>query len=109
MPDWRSYFIALAMVVVLMLLLRWAFGGPGRSLVVRRPRSGRADDYGLMVAIASPGTFIEGEVTRQRLSARGIRATLVRTDEGPRLMVFREDEARARRLLAEPEGREPTG
>ena len=100
MLDWRSYFIALVVVAVLVALLRWAYGGRSRSLVERRAREGSAADYGLLVSIASPGTFIEGEVSRQRLAAAGIRASLVTTTEGPRLMVFPDDETRARRLLA---------
>jgi hypothetical protein len=99
-PDWRSYLIALVMVGILVLLLRWAFGGRSRSLVERRARRGTEDEYGLLVAIASPGTYIEGEVARQRLEAAGIRASLVTTSDGPRLMVFRDDEAAARRVLA---------
>lgn len=99
MPDWRSYALALLVVGVLALLLRWAFGGRSRSLVERRARSGHEDEYGLLVAIASPGTFIEGEVARQRLEAAGIRAQLVTTADGPRLMVFSTDEAQARRVL----------
>jgi hypothetical protein len=98
--DWRSYAIALAVVGVLMLLLRWAFGGRSRSLVERRARAGHEDEYGLMVAVSAPGTFIEGEVARQRLQDAGIRASLVTTADGPRLMVLEPDETRARRLLA---------
>jgi hypothetical protein len=99
-PDWSALITSVAVVGVLALLLRWAYGGRGRSLVERRPRQGRPDDYGLMVAVASPGTFIEGEVSRQRLEAAGIRARLVTTTDGPRLMVLEEDAGRARRLLA---------
>jgi len=99
-PDWQSYAIALAVLVVLMLLLRWAYGGRSRSLVERLPHAGPADDYGLMVSIASPGTYVDGEVSRRRLLDAGIRASLVATTDGPRLMVFREDEQQARRLLA---------
>jgi hypothetical protein len=98
--DWRSYVIAVVMVGVLALLLRWAYGGRSRSLVERRAKAGHEDEYGLLVAISSPGTFIEGEVVRQRLLSAGIKAQLVTTSEGPRLMVFRSDEAAARRLLA---------
>jgi hypothetical protein len=98
--DWRSYFIALLVVGVLALLLRWAFGGRGRSLVERRARQGHEDEYGLMVAVASPGSFIDGEVARQRLHDAGIRASLVRTSEGPRLMVLEPDELTARQVLA---------
>ena len=39
-------------------------------------------------------------MSRQRLEDAGIRAQLVTTTEGPRLMVLREDETTARRLLA---------
>ena len=100
MLDWRSYFIAVLTVGVLALLLRWAFGGRGRSLVERRSQQGHEDEYGLMVAVASPGTFIEGEVARQRLHDAGIRASLVTTSDGPRLMVLEPDETRARQVLA---------
>jgi hypothetical protein len=99
-PDWIALMTSVAAVGVLALLLRWAYGGRKRSLVERRPSAGGVDDYGLMVSIASPGTFIEGEVSRQRLASAGIRAQLVTTNEGPRLMVLREQESAARRLLA---------
>jgi hypothetical protein len=99
-PHWSALITSVAVVGVLALLLRWAYGGKQRSVVERRPRVGRADDYGLMVSVASPGTFIEGEVSRRRLETAGIKAQLVTTTEGPRLMVLDEDEARARRVLA---------
>ena len=99
-PDWSALITSVAVVGVLALLLRWAYGGRHRSVVARRARAGRADDYGLMVAVASPGSVIEGELSRQRLETAGIRARLVTTTEGPRLMVLQEDEPSARRLLA---------
>jgi hypothetical protein len=99
-PDWRSYLISLLVLGVLALLLRWAFGGRSRSLVERRARQGHDDEYGLMVAVASPGTFVEGEVARQRLLDAGIRASLVTTSDGPRLMVLEPDQERARQVLA---------
>ena len=99
-PDWIALMTSVAVVGVLALLLRWAYGGRKRSLVERRPSAGGVDDYGLMVSVASPSTFIEGEVSRQRLAGAGIRAQLVTTTEGPRLMVLREQESAARRLLA---------
>lgn len=46
-----------------------------------------------------PGTYIEGEVLRRRLEAAGIRANLAETLDGPRVMVFPDDETRARALL----------
>jgi hypothetical protein len=99
-PDWSALITSVVVVGVLAVLLRWAYGGKRRSLVAPRPRQGPPDDYGLMVSVASPGTFIEGELSRQRLVAAGIKAQLVTTTEGPRLMVLPEDEQPARQLLA---------
>ena len=99
-PDWITLMTSVVVVGVLALILRWAYGGRRRSLVERRPTAGGVDDYGLMVSVASPGTFIEGELSRQRLESAGIRAQLVTTTEGPRLMVLREHETSARKLLA---------
>ena len=93
--------VAFAAVAVLALLLRWAFSS-GKSLVERRPSSGRAVDYGLLEVVASPPTAAEAEVLRGRLRDGGIRATLVPTTDGPRLMVFPEDAPRARQLLRVP-------
>jgi hypothetical protein len=101
-PASSALITSLLVVGVLALLLRWAYGGTRRSLVERRPRPGAADDYGLMVAVASPGSYIECERSRQRLAAAGIKAQLVTTTEGPRLMVLSEDETNARRVLATP-------
>lgn len=83
-----------------MLLLRWAYGGRGSSLVEKAPRRGRSSEYGLLVAIASPGSYVEGELLRRRLEDAGVRATLVTTDDGPRLMVFAQAEKRARAILS---------
>jgi hypothetical protein len=91
---------AFAVVGVLMLLLRWAFSGNRTSLVERRPKTGRSGDYGLLVPVASPTTFVEGEMIRRTLEDAGLRATLVPTDEGPRVMVFPDCESVARAILS---------
>ncbi|HSE56367.1 MAG TPA: hypothetical protein VLB03_11585 [Nocardioidaceae bacterium] len=91
--------VSLVVLALLVVLLRWTYSRGG-SLVARPGRPGPARDYGLLVAIASPSTYIEGELARRRLEDAGLRATLAHTTEGPRLMVFAEDEARARALLA---------
>jgi hypothetical protein len=101
--DWQRMLLAVVTLAVLVLLLRWAYGnerGRRTSLVERRPKTGHSNEYGLLVAIAAPGNYIEGELARQRLEAAGIRSNLVTTVDGPRVMVFADDEVRARRLLA---------
>ena len=45
------------------------------QLVARQPAPGPENEYGLLVSIAAPGTYAEGEMLRRRLEERGIRAT----------------------------------
>ena len=92
--------VALVGLGVLILVLRWAFSGKRTSAVAARARKGQPDDYGLLVPVGSPGTYIEGEIWRQRLESAGIRANLAQTLAGPRVMVWPADEARAREVLA---------
>ena len=86
-------------LTLMVLLLRWAFS-PGHSLVQRRPVTGNPDSYGLLTTVAEPGTMIEGEQQRRLLEDAGVRATLVQTTAGPRLMVFPEHASVARALLS---------
>jgi hypothetical protein len=90
--------IAFGVVGILVLLLRWAFRS-GVSVVAKKPRAGADDQYGLLVPVASPGTYVEGEMIRRTLEDARIRATLTQTLAGPRVMVFPDDEARAREVL----------
>ncbi|HEY6793193.1 MAG TPA: hypothetical protein VI248_00755 [Kineosporiaceae bacterium] len=90
--------MAFLAVGVLALLLRWAFS-PGRSLVARRPRVGASTEYGLLVPVARPATVIQAEVVRRHLVARGVRATLAPTTDGPTVLVFPRDAAVAREIL----------
>jgi hypothetical protein len=90
--------VAFALIGVLTLLLRWAFGRGG-SLIAAPPRAGAVAEYGLLVAVAAPRTSAEGEALRRTLESRGLRATLTTTVEGPRLLVFPADEPRAREIL----------
>ena len=88
-------FIAL---IFLMLMLKWAFAR-GKSVVERPSRIGDESEYGLMVAIAEPSNHIEGQLLKEKLKESGIRANLVQTSNGPRLMVSQEDQSIARALL----------
>ena len=71
--QWGSYsfafgpVVALAVVGVLTLLLRWAFS-TGHSLVERRPEAGTPEQYGLLVPVAEPPTS-----SRPRCCAAGWR------------------------------------
>lgn len=90
--------IAFTGLGVLVLLLRWTFSRGG-SLVAGPPRTGAPDEYGLLVPVAQPPTYVEGEIVRRRLEDADIKATLVQTSDGPRVMVWPQDEPAARRIL----------
>ena len=105
MPASTSYsylwapLTALVAVGVLALLLRWTFRRGG-SLVERRPSAGGEGTYGLLVSVAAPATYVEGEILRRELEGAGRQATLAETTDGARLMVWPRDEQTARSLLA---------
>lgn len=90
--------LAFAGLGVLILLLRWTFRR-GVSVVAAPPRQGATDDYGMLVPVASPPSYVEGEMWRRQLEDAGIRATLAQTLDGPRVMVWPADESRARAAL----------
>jgi hypothetical protein len=90
--------IAFGAVGLLVLLLRWTFAH-GTSVVARAPKSGRVDEYGLLVSVAAPSTYIEAEIVRRTLEDARIRATLAQTLAGPRIMVFPADVERARAVV----------
>lgn len=86
------------MVGLFVVLLRWAFARGG-SLMARPGRPGAEEDYGLLVPVASPNTYVEGEILRRTLEDADIRAMLAQTLHGPRIMVWPADEIQARKLL----------
>jgi len=110
---WGSYsfafgpVLALGVVGILMLLLRWAFSS-GKSVVQRKPTVGTPGEYGLLVPIAEPSTFVEAEMMRRRLVDAGLRATLAPTTDGPRVLVFPED-VKTARLVLRAGGHTPSG
>jgi len=91
-------FAGFAVIAFFILVLRWAFSG-GHSLIERPSKRGRPDEYGLLVEVAAPKNFIEGELLRQKLLDVGIKANLTQTLEGPRLMVFKSELRTARAIL----------
>ncbi|WP_377269358.1 hypothetical protein [Peterkaempfera sp. SMS 1(5)a] len=93
--------VSLVVVAVLVLLLRWTFSG-GKSLVARVPRSGPPGEYGLLVSVAAPQDAEEALRLTRLLDDAGIRSTVVHTTQGARVMVWPDDAARARGVLAGP-------
>lgn len=91
--------VAFIAIGVLILVLRWAFNSRKTSVVAAAPKAGFPSDYGMLVAIAAPSTYIDGEMVRRRLEDAGIRANLAQTLDGPRVMVWPTDEDRARQVL----------
>lgn len=90
---------AFAGLGLLILMLRWAFRR-GSSVVAAPPRPGASEEYGLLVPVASPANYVEGEILRRSLEDSGIRANLAHTLDGPRIMVWPDDVDRARQQLA---------
>lgn len=90
--------VPFVMVAVLALVLRWATSR-GHSVVAGRARPGPPGEYGLLVAVSAPPSAGEAERLRAHLVAAGIPVTLAETTDGPRLLVFPDDEQRARLLL----------
>lgn len=88
-------------LLVLIPLLKWAFAR-GKSVVERPIRIGDENEYGLLVPVAEPANHIEGEMLRRLLLDSGIRANLVQTKSGPRLMVQRDEVSAAKAILTSP-------
>ncbi len=103
-PAWNSFSFAFGPIVAVLLvglfalILRWAFSR-GSSVVAAPARRGTTGEYGLLVAVAAPGSYIEGEILRCRLESAGVRANLATTLDGPRVLVWPADEQRARAEL----------
>lgn len=104
-PSWGSYsyafgpLVAVAVIVVLVVILRWAFARGG-SVVAAPPRSGDPLDYGLLVPIAEPASRDEAAQMVARLRRAGISAGVADTTEGLRVMVWPDQAVRAEAVLA---------
>lgn len=91
--------VAFVALGILVLVLRWAFSNKRTSVVAAAPTPGAESEYGMLTPIASPANYIDGEILRRRLEDAGIRANLAATLDGPRVMVWPQDEQRARQVL----------
>ena len=95
--------VGFLVIAFLVFVLRWAFSRGG-SLVAKPITPSDPDNYGLMVAVASPATVIEGEIIRRTLMDVNIRASLALTNNGPRVMVWPRDETQAKSVLSRGPG-----
>ena len=104
MPAWNAFSFAfgpisaLIGVGLLAVILRWAYSG-GKSIIAASPKPGTSQEYGLLVPVSSPATYIEGEIQRRKLEAAGLRANLAHTLDGPRVMVWPADLSKAKAIL----------
>lgn len=85
-------------LLLLIPLLRWTFSR-GKSHVARPAKSGNVDEYGLLVPVAKPTNYIEGEIARKQLIDANIKANLVTAKDGIALLVFPEELSAARAIL----------
>ncbi len=105
--SWGSYsflygpLLALAALGGLALVARWA-SQSGTSLIEPPARQGGAEEYGLMIPVASPTSARASHEIAGRLTAAGVRCREVDTTEGLRVMVWAEDVAQARAVLDSP-------
>jgi hypothetical protein len=93
--------VAVLVVGVFILILRWAYSGKPTTLLSATPRSGTPDEYGLLVSVAAPDSVEEGESIRTRLQTAGFRVTLVHTRSGLHVLVWPADASGARAALDE--------
>lgn len=93
--------IALIAVVGLLLVAKWMTGGRA-SLIAEEPTPGAAEEYGLMIPVASPRNERAATEVEARLAEAGLRARSVQTTQGWRVMVWAEDVSRARAVLDTP-------
>jgi hypothetical protein len=91
--------IAMAMIGLLALVLRWTFSGSGDP--TRGPLApAAAEDFGLLCVVAAADTDASAQEVQETLAAAGIRATVsVGRDGHHRVLVFETDLDRARRVL----------
>ena len=86
-----SSFGGFAAVGILVFFLKWAFSSNDKKIIVTPISAGKKDEYGLLKALPTPGSYIEAEMALLKLKDSNIKATLTQTLQGPSLMVFERD------------------
>src|SRR3954470_20133741 len=91
--------VAIGVVGVFVLILRWAYSSKPDTLLSARPRTGTPDEYGLLVSVAAPASPEEGHSIRERLETARVRVPLADTHPGLHVLVFPADAQRTRATL----------
>lgn len=90
--------VTIVALALLAWLLRWTFTS-GKSVVVRKAKSGAPDQYGLLVPVSLAVNRAEAVKQATMLEDHNIRCTIAETTDGIRLMVFPHDVDAARKHL----------
>jgi len=92
--------LAVVVVCLLAVLSKWAFGSNRSRTAAARTAAGGTGDHGLLRPVAELPDRAAGSALRAVLSDAGIRSTLgLRRDGRVQVLVFPDDEDRARRLV----------
>jgi hypothetical protein len=92
--------VAIVVVAALAMLSKWIFGSGRRRTAARGPAPGAQIDTGLLRPVAELPDRPAAAALRAVLSDAGIRSTTgVRRDGRVQVLVFPDDEERARRLV----------
>lgn len=84
---------------LMIIILRWAHSSKKVSLIERPSPPADPEQYGMLVPIAFPNNYADGEILRKKLIDSNIKATLTFTIDGPRILVWPEDENLARQII----------
>ena len=90
----------LLLMAVVIVALRWTFGGDRTVPTARLGDPADPDAFGLLEEVSRVPGAVAAEVLRGRLAAAGIRATCSRDGPAYRILVFPDDVKAARVVLS---------
>ena len=90
----------LLLMAVMIVALRWTFGGDRAMPTARLGDPDDPDAFGLLEEVSRVPGAVAAEVLRGRLAAAGIRATCSRDGPAYRILVFPDDVKAARVVLS---------
>lgn len=77
-------------LAMLIIVLKWGFSS-NKPMIITPIKVGKKDQYGLLQPLQTPSSYIEAQMSLQKLIDSNIKATLTQTLDGPQLMVFEKD------------------